>query len=118
MTIKNAVRTALQNLPAEVIYGVPGDFCSLPRVVWRESQNRCYRQADAREYLSELNYTLDIFDASPEAASELADAADAALAAIRLRRELRAEISERETNIHHISARYRALADADGTIYQ
>lgn len=118
ITLKEKVFSALNGLCGDVIYGTPGDFITPERIVWRESRNRRHAQADGREYLAELNYTLDIFARSAEAAADLFARADESMAQARFRREAAEEMFERDSGVHHISARYRALADAEGNIYQ
>ena len=118
ITLKHRVFSALSGLCGDVIYGTPGDFITPERIVWRESRNRRYAQADGREYLAELNYTLDIFARSAEAATDLFARADEKMAQAGFRREAAEEMFERDSGVHHISARYRALSDAEGNIYQ
>ncbi len=118
ITLKERVFSALNGLCGDVVYGTPGDFVSPERIVWRESRNRRYAQADGREHLAELNYTLDIFARNPEAAAELFAHADERMAQAGFRREAAEEMFETDTGVHHISARYRALSDAEGNTYQ
>lgn len=118
ISLKMQVYQALQGVCETVVHGYPKDFVQLPLVAWRESANRCYAQADAREHLAELNYTLEIFAGSPQAAVGLLSQADECMRGAGLRRESAAEQLEQDTGICHISARYRALADAAGNVYQ
>ena len=90
----------------------------MPCIAWRESVNRCFAQADAREHLAELNYALEVFAPAPEAAAALLAGADERMRELGFRRESAAEQLEQDTGICHISARYRALADAAGNLYQ
>ena len=118
ITLKERVFSAIGGLCGDVVYGTPGDFIAPEKIVWRESRNRVFARADGREHLAELNYTLDIFCRSPEAAAELFSRADENMARAGFRRESAEEMFETDTGIHHISARYRALSDADGNTYQ
>ena len=118
ITLKTKVFSAIGNLCGDVIYGTPGDFTTPEKIVWRESRNRRYAQADGREHLAELNYTQDIFARSPEAAGELFARADENMAQAGFRRENAEELIEKDLGVHHISARYRALSDAQGNTYQ
>lgn len=118
ITLKTKVFSAIGGLCDDVIYGTPGDFISPERIVWRESRSRSYARADGREHLAELNYTLDIFARTPESASDLFARADQGMAQAGFRRESAEELFERDTGVCHISARYRALADAEGNVYQ
>lgn len=118
ITLKERVRDALSGVCGEVVYGYPRDFTGDALISWRESANRRHAQADGQEHLAELNYTLEIFAAGPEAAGGLLSEADARMLSIGLRREAAAEQFEQDLGVSHVSARYRALADAQGNIYQ
>lgn len=118
ITLKTKVFSAIGGLCGDVIYGTPGDFTTPERIVWRESRNRRYAQADGREHLAELNYTLDIYARSSESATELFARADESMAQAGFRREAAEEMFERDSGVAHISARYRALSDAEGNTYQ
>lgn len=118
ITLKDKVFSAIGGLCGDVVYGTPGDFITPERIVWRESRNRRHAQADGREYLAELNYTLDIFARTPEDAAGLFARADQSMAQAGFRRENAEELFEKDSGVCHISARYRALADAEGNVYQ
>lgn len=118
ITLKSTVLSALSGVCEDVIYGWPKDFAGRERLIWRESLNREFAQTDAAEYLAEMNYTLDIFAPSAEGASSLFADADACMLGAGFRREAAQEVFEQDSCISHISARYRALADAAGNIYQ
>lgn len=118
INVRQQVRDALQGACTEVVYGYPRDFVGTQCIAWRESDNRCFAQADAREHLAELNYSLEIFAPAPEAAATLLSEADGRMLELGFRRESAAEQLEQDTGICHISARYRALADAAGNLYQ
>lgn len=118
ITIKERVRACLEGACGELVYGYPRDFTGSELVSWRESGNSRHAQADGREYLAELEYTLEIFAASPERASELLAECDMRMREMGLRREAAAEVFEENSALCHTSARYRALADAQGNIYQ
>ena len=116
--LKDAVRDALDGACEAVIYGYPRDLAGRRLIAWRESANRRYAQADGREHLAELNYTLEIFDPEAEGAAGLLAEADARMQRAGFRREAAAEQFERDAGICHMTARYRALADAGGNVYQ
>jgi len=118
ISLKEQVHAALEGICAHVVYGWNRDEALQEMICWRESANRRHAQADGREYLAELNYTLDIFAPCPEAAAELLAAADEKMCNLGLRREAAAEQFEQEWSVSHVNARYRALADAEGNIYQ
>lgn len=118
ISLKKQLHAALQGICPQVVYGYPRSFTGKTMVFWRESENRRHAQADGGEYLAELNYTLEIFAPGAEAAAALLETADARLQGMGLRREAAAEQFEQDLGISHISARYRALADARGNIYQ
>ena len=118
ISLKQKVKSALEGACPEVIYGYPRGFTGGELLSWRESANRCHAQADGREHLAELNYTLEIFSGSSEGASALLAAADGRMLDAGFRREAAQEQLERDPGVSHITARYRALADGDGNIYQ
>ena len=118
ITLKGQLFAALNGVAAELVYGHPRDFAALPLVVWRESQNREFAQTGAGEYLAEIHYTLDIYAAEMEQAGSLLADVDARMRAAGFRRESCAELYEADRHICHTSARYRALADAQGNLYQ
>lgn len=118
ISLKQQLHAAICDVCPQAAYGYPRSFTGNTVIFWRESENRRHAQADGGEYLAELNYTLEIFAPRPEEAAALLDQADARLQGMGLRREAAAEQFEQDPGISHISARYRALADARGSIYQ
>ena len=118
ITLKQAVHTALTGACETVIYGWPRDFTGDAFIAWRETGSREYAQADAAEYLAELTYALDIFARTPEDTSGLLSEADSRMQSAGFRRQSAAELYDEDTRFCRISARYRALADAAGNIYQ
>lgn len=116
--LKQQVFSALDGLCGNLVFGYPCSYTGGSVVFWRESANSRYAQADGREYLAEINYTLEIFAPGAENAAALLSDADARLQGIGLRREASAEQYEQDLAVSHISARYRALADEQGNIYQ
>jgi len=118
ITLKQQLAAALEGACAQVVFGYPKDFTGAPLLCWREAGSRCYAQADGREHLAELEYSVDIFASSPEEAGEILALADGHLQELGMRRQAAAEQFEQDTALSHISARYRALADAQGRIYQ
>jgi len=118
ITIKEEVRSALSELELPLVYGYPRCFVRLPLVAWRESLNQRHAQADGREHLAELNYTLEIFAPDSESADAILAAADERLRSLGLRREHAAEQYETDAAVSHITARYRCLADGAGRIFQ
>lgn len=118
ISLKEKVRDALAGCCDALVYGYPRDFTGGKLIAWRESDSRRHAQADGREYLAELNYTLEIFAPGPEEAEALLEAADERMRAAGLRREAAARQFEADAGTSHISARYRALADASGGVWQ
>lgn len=118
ISLKQKVKASLEGVCLEVICGYPRGFTGGKLVSWRESANRCHAQADGREHLAELNYTLEIFSDTPEGAYGLMAAADGRMLDAGFRREAAQEQLERDLGVSHITARYRALADGEGNIYQ
>ena len=115
-TIRERIQAALAGVCDCVVYGYPLDLADASRVCWRESQNRRYAQADGREHLTEVNYTVDVFAPDAEACDALSEACDARMIETGLRREDRRAVFD--ADCAHISMRYRALLGADGGIYQ
>ena len=118
VTLKQLVCDALSGACARVVYGRPACFRQYPLLCWRESLNRCFAQAEGKEYLTEVNYTLDIFAASPESAGEIAARADARMRDAGFRRDGACELFETDRQIAHVNLRYRALADINGGVWQ
>lgn len=118
ISLKERVCEALAGVCGEVIFGYPRDFTGQELIAWRESASRRHAQADGYEHLAELNYTLEIFAPGAEEAGELLARADARMTEAGFRREASAEQFEENPAVSHISARYRALADGQGNIYQ
>ena len=116
ISLKSTVKGLLEATGAAVWYFYPQSWLKLPAVSWRESQNREIAQADGREHLAELEYTVDVWAKSPAEAHELAERIDAALASMRLKRNYAADLFE--SGMHHRVARYRCVADGLGRIYQ
>lgn len=116
ISLKNTVKELLASTGAAVWYFHPQSWLKLPAVSWRESQNREFAQADGREHLAELEYTVDVWAKSPAQVHDLADAIDAAFASVRLRRNYAQDLFE--AGMHHRVVRYRCVADAEGRIYQ
>lgn len=116
ISIKNTVKQLLEGAGAQVWYFHPQSWAQLPCVSWRESRNRELAQADGREHLAELEYTVDVWAKSPEKAHELAERIDAALTGVRLRRDYAQDLFE--AGMFRRSMRYRCVADAAGRIYQ
>jgi len=118
ITISSRVLELLRSTGAAVWYFYPQSWTRLPAVTWRESGNRELAQADGREHLAELEYTVDVWSDSPETNAELAARIDALMAGIRLRRDYAADLFEPSSGFHHRTARYRCVADGAGNIYQ
>lgn len=116
ITLRSTVKSLLEATGAAVWYFYPRSWLALPAVSWRESKNREFAQADGREHLAELEYTVDVWAKGPEEAHQLADEIDELLSALRLRRDYAADLFE--SGMHHRTLRYRCVADAEGRIYQ
>ena len=118
ISLQDTVRGLLQGTGAPVWYFYPQSWVHLPAVSWRESGNRELAQADGREHLAELEYTVDVWSKSAAQNAALAEAIDARMASVRLRRDWSADLFESATGLHHRSLRYRCVADAAGNVYQ
>ena len=118
VSLCDRVKETLKGVGAQVYYFYPASWVKLPCVAWRESGNRELARADGREALSEVTYTIDIWSDSPERNGEMALDIHNRLAAAHFMRTYSADIFETGTRLHHRVLRYRAVAGADGRIYQ
>lgn len=112
------VKELLSGVCGQVFYYYPASWLRLPCVAWRESGNRELARADGREHLTELTYTIDIWSDSAEKNAELAEMIQARLGAKLFMRTYSADLYETGPRLHHRVLRYRAVAGADGRIYQ
>ena len=118
VSLGKTVRALLESAGVVTWYFYPQSWLRLPAISWRESGNRELAQADGREHLSELEYTVDVWSKSPEEVQTLARTVDEKLASIRLRRDFAQDLFDPATGIYHRSARYRCVADGKGNVYQ
>lgn len=118
ITLAGKVKALLSDLGAEVYYFYPQNWAKLPVIAWRESENREIAQADGQEHLAELTYTVDIWAEGAAENQALFDQIDRRMFSARLRRDYMADLFDANTGYHHRSVRYRAVADAEGNIYQ
>ena len=118
ISLCDRVKAALAGVCGQVYYFYPASWVRLPCVAWRESGNRELARADGREQLTELTYTIDIWSDSPEKNGELALDIHTRLSAEHFMRTYSADVFETGTRLHHRVLRYRAVAGADGRIYQ
>ena len=117
ISLSDAVRTALERTGARTAYFYPKDFSVLPLVAWRESGNRQFAQADGAECLTEVEYSVDVWATGPAQCAALAEAVQAALDALGLRREFCADLFDQESGAFHRALRYRGVTDGE-TVYQ
>ena len=115
--LQSEVYTALNSTGYSVSYAFPQEPVSLPCVSFYESLNREYAQADGNEYLTEVEYTIDIWAMTPEATATMGAAVDVKMATLRLKRTFSYDLYEADTRVHHKNMRYRALIQGN-TIYQ
>lgn len=108
-SIQSEVYTALSGTGYTVSYAYPQEPVSFPCVSFYEALNREYGQAGGNEYITEVEYTIDIWATTPEATATMALAIDTALAALRLKRTFSHDLYEADTRTHHKNMRYRAL---------
>lgn len=118
ISLADEVCEALKGVCAQVSYFYPASWVTLPCVAWRESGNRELSRADCGEYLAEVTYTVDIWSAAPETNAAIAAEADQRMADIGFMRAYSADVFETTTRLHHRVMRFRAVAGADGRIYQ
>ena len=116
ISVRDMVKSLLQGVCSAVWYFYPQSWVQLPCISWRESGSRELAQADGREHLTELEYTVDVWAKYPEQTHALAERIDEAFASVRLRRDYAADLFQ--SGVHHRVLRYRCVADAQGRIYQ
>lgn len=118
ITLQDEVKRLMEGVCPQTYYFYPASWAILPCVAWRESGNREVFQADGREHLAEVTYTIDIWARSAAENAEMAQVIDSRMAARRFRRSFCADMFETATRLHHRTMRYVAVADAAGNIYQ
>ncbi len=118
LAVSKRVEAALQAVGMPVRHAYSQGWLFAPVIVWRESDNHSLARADGGEMLSELEYTLDIYSTAQEESALMAQASDAALAEILLKRTYSAELFESDMQLYHRVMRYRCVVDRDGNIYQ
>ena len=102
---------------AGVFHAYPATWARVPLVAYRETGNRDHSRADGKEYLTELEYTVDVWSTSAQEAHTIAAKIDEVLAKAGFRRTQAQTLFEERTRYVHLTARYRALANAE-RIYQ
>ena len=117
-TLQSRVKALLEATGLPVSYRYPAAWNAFPCLAWAETGNRVQAQADGREYLTELTYTVDIWAEGPEGLAAAGAAVDAQLAGAGLRRTFAQDLYEDKTRLHHRAMRYRALVDPAGDIWQ
>lgn len=118
ISLAEKVKALLTGLDAPIFYFYPQSWEKLPAISWRESGNRELAQADGKEHLAELTYAVDIWSDSPAENMALFAQIDKRMASARFRRDFAEDLFDTNTGRHHRTIRYRAIADADGNIYQ
>ena len=117
-SLQARVRTLLDETGLPVTYGWPALWNRFPCAAWYESGSRALAQADGREYLTELNYTVDIWADAPAELAEAAQEIDARLSGAGLRRVSSLDLYEDGPRLFRRSMRYRAVVDVDGGVWQ
>ena len=113
------VYTALSATGYNVSYAYPQEGVSLPCVSYYEASNRESSQAGGNEFLTEVEYVIDIWGFTPEANATMANAIDVKMAGLGLKRTFSHDLYEAEVRVHHKSMRYRALIHiAQQKVYQ
>ena len=103
------VYAALVSTGYTVSYAYPQDGVSLPCVSFYEASNREHAQAGGSEFLTEVEYTIDIWSSNPETNATMALAIDVKMAALGMKRTFSYDLYEADTRIHHKTMRYRAI---------
>ena len=115
--LKPALLSAPADLPVCADVSFAREEFSLPIIVIGDEDGRVYAQADGAPYLEEAVFSVNIYAASPQALEALARQADAALAALGLRRAFQQDLFDETACAYRKYLRYRALLKGD-TIYQ
>lgn len=118
LSLNYVVMDALKTVGVKMFYYYPASWITLPCMAWRESSNRELARADGREQLAEIVYTIDIWSDSAEENSSIGARVDALMTQAGFRRSYCADHYEPTARLHHRIIRYRAVAGADGRIYQ
>ena len=117
-TLQMRIKELLGQCGLPVSYAYPAAWRTFPCCAWRESGSRAYRQADGREHLTELSYTIDVWADAPGSLREASAMIDEVLDDEGIRRVASHDLYETGSRLYHRVMRYRAVVDAEGNIYQ
>jgi len=118
-SLSSEVFTALSATGYNISYAYPQEGVSLPCVSFYEASNREYAQASGNEYLTEVEYSIDVWGYTPETNATMGSAIDVKMAALGLKRTFSHDLYEADTRIHHKAMRYRGIIHiSEQKIYQ
>ena len=112
------VLAALKAVLSTVHYQHPAHLAVFPCAVLYQSGGGVAAQADGSPHLCEIEYTLEVWAASPAETHTLSALADEALNGLGLRRTACTDLFDPAARAHRRVLRYRALCDADGVLTQ
>ena len=115
--LKPAMLSALADLPACTAVTFAHEEFPLPIIVIGDDAGAVYAQADGAPYLEEYLAQVNIYAADPASLETLFQQADAALAALGLRRTHQQDLFDENAYAYRKLLRYRALLQGE-TIYQ
>jgi len=107
---KSDVLKALETVEGvkDVFFYYPNSFARLPCVSYYEINNSPYKRADDGEYLTEINYQIDIWCEKSAEASEIAEDVDAAMSLAGFTREFSRDVYN-ESAPAHKTMRYQII---------
>lgn len=96
----------------------PARAAAFPCAAVYESGNAVQARCGGRDYLSALEYTIEIWASGAGATHALSVRIDEAVGALGLSRVSCTDLYDSALRVHRRVMRYRVLCDADGTLYQ
>lgn len=97
----------------------PQGGTTLPHITYSESTNRGYSYVAGQEYLTEVEYKIEAWGATPDITDTMAAAIDTRMVALGFRRTFAIDLYEEDTRVYHKHMRYRGVIHiAEQKIYQ
>ena len=105
------IQAALSAIPEvkKVSLAYPDSFADLPRVSFFEANNSPAEFSDDCEYLSELNFQIDVWAEKWDDVYDIAIDVDDAMSGIGFTREFSADVPDDQSNIKHKTMRYQFI---------
>jgi len=118
MDLTASLYSLLLTLTSDVYYQFPDAPARFPCIVFHLSASAEHARCGGAACLFEHEYTVDVYDASPEHLHTLSASADELLRGAGLRRTASADLYDTASRAHRRTAVYRVLADDRGRLYQ